>query len=123
MCCVFGLVFRQGVHDVLAIKSSSPSGVDVDSSSLNFSDAGLNGTENPSSRLSEAELKARATGSLATPVYVPETRAPPNVNGGPSARDAEEAYQSSIKHRAAQGQALAPDEIFRRAKAAGSLAV
>jgi hypothetical protein len=40
-----------------------------------------------------------------------------------TARSEEEAYQESIKQRAAGGQALTPDEIFRRARQAGSLAV
>ncbi len=76
-------------------------------------------------RLTEAELKQRAEGSLATAVYVPETRAqtPRTFSKVPTARGDEEAYQFAIKQRAAQGEALTPDQIFRRAKAAGSLAV
>lgn len=93
--------------------------------------------------LDEATLKTRAEGSLATPIYVPTTRgAPPasSSSGGDghgvtaprkaskvsklgTARSEEEAYQESIKQRAAGGQALTPDEIFRRARQAGSLAV
>jgi hypothetical protein len=114
-------VVRQGVHEVLAVGSSPPVGVGEASSTL----PGSGSASTPSGRLNEAELKQRAEGSLATPVYVPETRAqtPPSVQKPPTARGDEEAYQSAIKQRAAKGEALTPDQIYRRAKAAGSLAV
>ena len=110
---------------MLAIGSFIPVGVDGVSSTLSGSAAATNGISAPSSRLTEAELKQRAQGSLATAIYVPETRlqTPPGTNKSPTARGDEEAYQLAIKQRAAQGEALTPDEIFRRAKAAGSLAV
>lgn len=112
---------------MLAVGSSAPVGVDEVNSPLSGSGAmaASDSTSTLGGRLTEAELKQRAEGSLATAVYVPETRAqtPRTFSKVPTARGDEEAYQFAIKQRAAQGEALTPDQIFRRAKAAGSLAV
>lgn len=71
--------------------------------------------------LDHAALTERALGSLAAAIYVPETRA--------TARREEEVYQAGIKQRREEeevyqaGNALSPDAIHQRARAAGSLAL
>lgn len=68
------------------------------------------------------ETRALAADGSSPGLSAPEG-VPPKVTGPPTARGDEEAYQAAIKQRAAHGEALTPDQIFRRARDAKSLAV